>query len=229
MYFFFHTANVHNCYCRRCWLLMAKMFPRVNLPVTPARRWGNPQTAHLLDPDRAFDAGSRACLHGSLVSALCWVLIKGTPWHYSHIFPAIFLTFSSFQTSFPQGNSPGYRTLFFISRFLWTPHSLLLFRGSQLPQPCLFSLAFSPSSSGTCGYLERSAILPSHLAYQEGAPWSLQLIASSCCLLWALISGPSTLLSSGLKSIPLSPGCIFTTHLFFQLDLPVKPETHVNN
>lgn len=52
-------------------------------------------------------------VRGRLVSALCWVLTKEIWWHYSHIFAAIFLTFSSFQTPFPQGNAPGHPTLSF--------------------------------------------------------------------------------------------------------------------
>lgn len=126
------------------------MFSCINLPVTPARRWGNPQTGHLLDPDWAFDAGSRACLHGSLVSALCWVLTKGTRCHYSHIFPAIFFTFSSFQTSFPQGNSPDHPLLSFHLQVSADTSFIPTFQGSQLPQAQLFSLTFSPSYSGIC-------------------------------------------------------------------------------
>lgn len=44
---------------------------------------------------------------GPASMALCSMLTKGTWWYYSHVFPAILLTWSSFQTSFSQGNSPG--------------------------------------------------------------------------------------------------------------------------
>lgn len=159
---------------------MDKMFPCVNLPVTPARRWGNPQTAHLLDPDWAFDTGSRACLHGSLVSALCWVLTKGTRWHYSHIFPEIFLTFSSFQTSFPQGNSPGHPTLSFHLQVSVDTSFTATFEGFLAPTAMPFLPSISPSFSGICHLCLSGSF--SNPSFSPCLPRRCTLVPAAYCL-----------------------------------------------
>lgn len=92
----------------------------------------------------------------------------------------------------------------FLSEFLWTHHSLLPSQGFLASTVTPFPSSISSPlllASATSGCPEPSAFLPSHLTCQEGAPWCLQLIASSHCLSWALISGPST----PLLSIPVPP------------------------
>lgn len=176
--------------------------PQVNLPVAPARRWRNPQTAHLLVLDLASDAGSRACLHescpGTVLSARqrnMMTLLSYLPYNLPHIFvfPDLLSMGKFFRPSYP-----------ILSSLISCRHIVHPFQGflasTATPFPSSISSAL-PLASATSGCPEPSAFLPSHLTCQEDASWCLQLIAFSHCLSWALISGPNT----PLLSIPVPP------------------------
>jgi len=125
MRFPFYRANLHNYYSSKCWLEMAMTLPQVDLPVASARRWGNPQTAHLLVPDLASYAGSRACPHQHCAEC--------SPKEYNDLT----LTFSQqFSSHFCLPTSPFHREALqailphpFLSEFLRTHHSLLPSQG----------------------------------------------------------------------------------------------------